>query len=171
MKNKILTIISYSIILSLVFPSLVLASQPAAYVIPNSDYIAVRTDVFNKLVTNDKLADLYKSESNRKDTVISTLKSEYDKKDINFKKQTETLQQIISNDKDIIVTKDDNIKKYETLYNNEKQDKKEYRNQTILYKILFVTAAGLAISKMDSTGWKIAAGLGTGAIALANIRF
>jgi hypothetical protein len=169
-KHKLISII---LIILLIFPSVAIAAgKPAASISSDTDeYILVRKDVFNALVTNDKLVNLYKSENDRYKNVISNLEDAYNSKDINTNKQIETLKQIISNDNEIIVTKDNNIKNYEKIYNNEKTNTKIYQKQTLLYKILFATAAGFAISNIDSTALKITAGVGAAALTFINIRF
>ena len=114
-KHKLISII---LIILLIFPSVAIAAgKPAASISSDTDeYILVRKDVFNALVTNDKLVNLYKSENDRYKNVISNLEDAYNSKDINTNKQIETLKQIISNDNEIIVTKDNNIKNYEIDY-------------------------------------------------------
>lgn len=157
MNKKICAIIAIFLIITM-FPSITFANE-IAYDLKNG-YIAVKESVFNALVTNDKLNDIYVIEIDRQKGVISNLILVYDEKEKIHTEKVNTLYEIINNDKSIITAQTENIKNYESMFNEKVKENKKLKSQLVLYKILALGVGIVAISQMEDTGWKIAAGAG-----------
>lgn len=157
MNKKICAIIAIFLIITM-FPSITFANE-IAYDLKNG-YIAVKESVFNALVTNDKLNDIYVIEIDRQKSVISNLIITYDEKDKIQTEKTNTLYEIISNDKSIITAQTENIKSYEKIFNEKNKEIKTLKSQVFLYKVIALGVGIVAISQMENNGWKIAAGAG-----------
>lgn len=138
-------------------------NNSAAYKL-NNGRISVREDVFNQLVTNEKLLELYKAELEKYRISVEKF-DELNTQNIDlYENRISTLEDIIKDKDDIITYKDNNIKEYESLYKSVKKELSKQKTMSFFQKLL-VTAVGVyAISELDSNTPKVVVGAGTVAI-------
>ena len=134
-------------------------AQPAVYDLGNG-YTAVRNDVFDKLVENDKLLDLAKEEAEYyKETLDQYIKLTEQKDEIQDSRIQVLKETLVLKDQ-IISYKDDNIQNWESLYNIKKDEVNSLKTKSIWEKILTVGLGAYAFSQLDdSTDKAIVGGL------------
>ena len=137
------------------------SSEPAAYRLDNGR-ISVREDVFNRLVTNDKLLEEYKKEiEDYKQALNQVNELEKQKDDIQEQRIT-VLKETITYKNDIITYKDKNLEEYEKLYNNTKKELNRHKTLSFFEKLLITAISGYAISEIDDNTAKAVVGSGIG---------
>ncbi len=134
-------------------------AQPAAYDLGNG-YTAVRNDVFDKLVENDKLLELAQEEVKYyKETLDQYIKLTEQKDEIQDSRIQVLKETLVLKDQ-IISYKDDNIQNWESLYNIKKDEVNSLKTKSIWEKILTVGLGAYAFSQLDdSTDKAIVGGL------------
>jgi len=134
-------------------------AQPAAYDLGNG-YTAVRNDIFDKLVENDKLLELAQEEAKYyKETLDQYIKLTEQKDEIQDSRIQVLKETLVLKDQ-IISYKDDNIQNWESLYNIKKDEVNSLKTKSIWEKILTVGLGAYAFSQLDdSTDKAIVGGL------------
>ena len=155
MKKSVLTIL----ILLFTFSGCSYAAQPAVYDLGNG-YTAVRNDVFDKLVENDKLLDLAKEEAEYyKKTLDQYIKLTEQKDEIQDNRII-VLKETLELKDNIISYKDDNIQNWQSMYNIKEAEVRSLKTKNVWEKILTVGLGAYAFSQLDdSTDKAIVGGL------------
>ena len=141
-------------------------AAPAAYKL-NTEYVAVRTDVFNKLTENDKMVDQLRTEIEYYKKTLQELKTLENQKDeiqnerISVLKDTMILKdQVISYKDQQMDYKDNQINNYQQLYQIKDKELSRLKNKNWFEKILLVALGGYAISELDDITAKAVIGSG-----------
>ena len=147
------------IILFLIFTGCSYAAQSAVYDLGNG-YTAVRNDVFDKLVENDKLLDLAKEEAEYyKKTLDQYIKLTEQKDEIQDNRII-VLKETLELKDNIISYKDDNIQNWQSMYNIKEAEVRSLKTKNVWEKILTVGLGAYAFSQLDdSTDKAIVGGL------------
>ena len=134
-------------------------AQPAVYDLGNG-YTAVRNDVFDKLVENDKLLDLAKEEAEYyKKTLDQYIKLTEQKDEIQDNRII-VLKETLELKDNIISYKDDNIQNWQSMYNIKEAEVRSLKTKNVWEKILTVGLGAYAFSQLDdSTDKAIVGGL------------
>lgn len=153
--------INISLIVMLIFFIITGCSyaQPVVYDLGNG-YTAVRNDVFDKLVENDKLLELAQEEAKYyKETLDQYIKLTEQKDEIQDSRIQVLKETLVLKDQ-IISYKDDNIQNWESLYNIKKDEVNSLKTKSIWEKILTIGLGAYAFSQLDdSTDKAIVGGL------------
>lgn len=145
------------IILFLIFTGCSYAAQPAVYDLGNG-YTAVRNNVFDKLVENDKLLELMKEERDYyKKTLDQYIALEEQKSRIQ-EERIAVLKDTIEVKNSIIELKDDNLQNWEKLYNIEKAEVRSLKIKKTWEKILTLGLGAYAFSQLDDSSDKAVVG-------------
>lgn len=159
--KKILTIIIISFLLLF---SLVISADskenPASYDLKNG-YIAVRSDVFNKLVENDKLLEIYKEEAKYYKESLTELKELQSERFTIQDQRIFVLKETVAVKDDIIALKDKNVENYKSLYDIKSAEVRTLKRKTLLDKLLVLGIGAYGVSQIDDTGGQIAVGAAT----------
>ena len=139
------------------------ANELAAYKLDNGR-ISVREDVFNRLVTNDKLLEEYKKELEDYKKAINQINLLEKQKDEIQEQRITVLKETISYKDDIITYKDKNLDEYEKLYNSTKKELNRQKTLSFFEKLLITALGGYAISEIDDNTAKAVVGAGIGTI-------
>ena len=141
-------------------------AAPAAYKL-NTEYVAVRTDVFNKLTENDKMVDQLRTEIEYYKKTLQELKTLENQKDeiqnerISVLKDTMILKdQVISYKDQQMDYKDNQIDNYQQLYQIKDKELSRLKTKNWFEKILLVALGGYAISELDDNAAKAVIGSG-----------
>lgn len=147
------------IILFLIFTGCSYAAQSAVYDLGNG-YTAVRNDVFDRLVENDKLLELAQEEAKYyKETLDQYIKLTEQKDEIQNNRIQVLKETLVLKDQ-IISYKDNNIQNWESLYNIKKDEVNSLKTKSVWEKILTVGLGAYAFSQLDdSTDKAIVGGL------------
>lgn len=134
-------------------------AQLVAYDLGNG-YTAVRNDIFDKLVENDKLLELAQEEAKYyKETLDQYIKLTEQKDEIQDSR-IQVLKETLALKDQIISYKDDNIQNWESLYNIKKDEVNSLKTKSIWKKILTIGLGAYAFSQLDdSTDKAIVGGL------------
>lgn len=147
------------IILFLIFTGCSYAAQSAVYDLGNG-YTAVRNDIFDKLVENDKLLELAQEEAKYyKETLDQYIKLTEQKDEIQDSRIQVLKETLVLKDQ-IISYKDDNIQNWRSLYNIKEAEVRSLKTKNVWEKILTVGLGAYAFSQLDdSTDKAIVGGL------------
>lgn len=134
-------------------------AQPVAYDLGNG-YTAVRNDIFDKLVENDKLLELAQEEAKYyKETLDQYIKLTEQKDEIQDSRIQVLKETLVLKDQ-IISYKDDNIQNWRSLYNIKEAEVRSLKTKNVWEKILTVGLGAYAFSQLDdSTDKAIVGGL------------
>jgi len=134
-------------------------AQPAAYDLGNG-YTAVRNDVFDKLVENDKLLKLAREEAEYyRETLEQYVKLAEQKDEIQDSRIAVLKETLVLKDQ-IISYKDDNLQNWESLYNIKKDEVRSLKTKSVWEKILVIGLGAYAFSQLeDSTDKAVVGGL------------
>lgn len=153
MKKSVLAIL----ILLFTFSGCSYAAQPAVYDLGNG-YTAVRNDVFDKLVENDKLLDLAKEEAEYyKKTLDQYIKLTEQKDEIQDNRIV-VLKETLELKDNIISYKDDNIQNWQSMYNIKEAEVRSLKTKNVWEKILTVGLGAYAFSQLDDSTDKAVVG-------------
>ena len=135
------------------------AAQPVAYDLGNG-YTAVRNDIFDKLVENDKLLELAQEEAKYyKETLDQYIKLTEQKDEIQ-NNRIQVLKETLELKDNIISYKDDNIQNWQSMYNIKEAEVRSLKTKNVWEKILTVGLGAYAFSQLDdSTDKAIVGGL------------
>lgn len=133
---------------------------PVSYDLKNG-YTAVRNDVLNKLVENDKLIDVYKEEATYYKESLAELKELQSERFTIQNERIYVLKETISVKDDIINLKDKNIDNYKSLYDIKSAEVRTLKRKTLLDKLLVLGIGAYGVSQIDDTGGQIAVGAAT----------
>lgn len=157
-------ILSFLFILFITAP--LYANNNVAYNLSNG-YVAVREDVFNELVKNDKLIENYKEEIEYLKQSIKEVKELNEQRNSIQNDRITVLKETISFKDQIITYKDENMKNWEKLYNNESKKVDKLRFKNFFQKILIAGLTTYAISQAeDNTAKAIIGGIGSSIILI-----
>ncbi len=141
------------------------ADKPVAYDLGNG-YTAVQSDVFDELVKNDKLVDLYKKEIEYNKKKLEELKLLTAKKDEIQEQRISLLKDTIDLQNQTISHKDSIINTTKVLYNMKSEEVNKYRTKNLIDKLLVLGLGAWAISETDNSSTKVGMGLLTAAFVL-----
>ena len=165
MKMKYLHFIFNTLLFICILSTSVMAA-PVAYKL-NTEYVAVRTDVFNKLTENDKMVDQLRTEIEYYKKTLQELKTLENQKDeiqnerISVLKDTMILKdQVISYKDQQMDYKDNQIDNYQQLYQIKDKELSRLKTKNWFEKILLVALGGYAISELDDNTAKAVIGSG-----------
>lgn len=133
---------------------------PVSYNLKNG-YTAVRNDVLNKLVENDKLIDVYKEEATYYKESLAELKELQSERFTIQNERIFVLKETISVKDDIINLKDKNIDNYKSLYDIKSTEVRTLKRKTLLDKLLVLGIGAYGVSQIEDTGGQIAVGAAT----------
>lgn len=168
--RKLTNIICLVLISVFIFTPMLYAEDTIAYDLKNG-YIAVKEEVFNSLVTGDKLNSVYVIEIDRQNGVILSLNNEFNNKDKVNTERIATLSSIIEADKAIILAQQNSFENYEAMFKAKTKENTRLKTQVVLYKVLMLGIGIAAITQIDSVGWKVAAGAGLASLTVFEWRF
>jgi len=164
-KNFIFSIVIIAALLMLTYGRSEGANKPIAYDLGNG-YTAVQSKVFDELVKNDKLVDLYKRELEYNKKKWEELKELTTKKDEIQEKRIMVLKDTIDFQNQVIEHKDSIINNTRVLYQLKADEVKKYKTKSLMDKLLVLGLGAWAISEIDSTGTQIGIGMLTATFVL-----
>lgn len=164
MKRISTIIISLILILTICTP--IFADNRPAYRLPDGR-ISVQEDVFNSLVTNDKLMEVYKEETEYLHKTIADLKI-LNEQGANIQEQrVAVLKDTIGLKDQVIVYKDENLLSLEKMYNIEHKKVNKFKTMSFIEKFLITGLTVYACSEIDNSSAQMAVGaIGTSIILL-----
>lgn len=139
--------------------------QPAAYDLGNG-YTAVQSEIFDELVKNDKLVDLYKQELEYNKKKWEELKELTAKKDEIQEERILVLKDTIGLQDQIIEHKDSIITDTKVLYQMKADEVKKYKTKSLIDKLLVLGLGAWAISEIDDSSTQMGIGLLTATFVL-----
>lgn len=148
-----------SLILIMILPTMLFAGQSAYKV--NSNYVAVRNDVFNKLTANQKMIAMYEKQIETMQNGLNDLEQLSKQKTEAYEKKIQSLQLTIEAKDSIIALKDDNIQQYknmELLYNSSKSEIRKMKRMNVWEKVFIAGLATAACLTTNDTGAQIGMG-------------
>lgn len=151
--------INISLIATLIFFLIAGCSyaQPAVYDLGNG-YTAVRNDVFDKLVENDKLLDLAKEEAEYYKKTLDQYIKLTEQKDEIQNNRIIVLKETLELKDNIISYKDDNIQNWRSMYNIKEAEVRSLKTKNVWEKILTVGLGAYAFSQLDDSTDKAVVG-------------
>jgi hypothetical protein len=164
-KTFIFIIVVIAALLMLTYGRSEGADKPVAYDLGNG-YTAVQSEIFDELVKNDKLVDLYKQELEYNKKKWEELKELTAKKDEIQEERILVLKDTIGLQDQIIEHKDSIITDAKVLYEMKADEVKKYKAKSIWDKALVLGLGAWAISEIDNSSTQIGLGLLTATFVL-----
>jgi len=150
-------LISLILMFVIIFSRNAYAAQPATYDLGNG-YTAVRNDVFDKLVENDRLIDLIKEERDYYKKTLEEFMTLEEQKSRIQEERIAVLKDTIEVKNSIIELKDDNLQNWEKLYNMEKAEVRSLKIKKTWEKILTLGLGAYAFSQLEDSTDKAVVG-------------
>jgi hypothetical protein len=123
-------------------------------------YTAVRNDIFDKLVENEKLLDLVKEERDYYKKTLDEYIKLAEQRDKIQSERIAILKDTINIKNSIIEHKDDNLQNWENLYNIKTEENKRLMYSSLMDKLLIVALGAYAVDNLeDSTDQVVVGGL------------
>ncbi|MDD3263442.1 MAG: hypothetical protein PHT94_00940 [Candidatus Nanoarchaeia archaeon] len=132
----------------------------------NNNYIAVREDIFNDLVTSQKLLDQYKEDSEYLNKTIEELRKLHQERNIIQDERIDVLKKTVDLKDQIIEYKDMNVNNYKMLYDVKAEEVRKQKQKTLMDKLFTLGLGAFAVSQIDDSSSKTAVGVLTLAIVL-----
>lgn len=132
-------------------------AQPAVYDLGNG-YTAVRNDVFDTLVENDRLLELAREEARYYKETLDEYIRLAEQKDAIQDSRIEVLKETLVLKDQIISYKDDNLQNWESLYNIKRDEVRSLKTKSVWEKILTLGLGAYAFSQLDDSTDKAVVG-------------
>lgn len=160
MIKRILIIILLVFTIVFLYQHISWGAEKVSYDLGNG-YIAVREDVFNNLVTNDKLLELAKKEKEYYESSLKELQAMNSERFLIQENRIGILKDTLVLKDEKISLKDENLKKFEELYNIKSKEVRKFKANSLFEKFLTLGIGVWAVSEIDDNNARIGIGATT----------